>query len=709
MTARGAEGVHDRLDAALGPISDPELRRGVVTLFEMARGKAEAGEIDLIVLAARRLACVYQLLTAHGMKPLPPTCTVVSDRFLDIDLYHGPAPWKSVLILDDSVILGTTLVRIHSDIREKASQSVQISSWAVCVDSAQRAQYMLDLVDFRSLFERNPEAVQQFSEQIVQALFAGGIPFFSDFPTTVPMKYSWAEWHKHLENADWRVADVTAPIFDGRQREALAQIPTDETVDRFLSRLPRVIASLVEGFKVRSYATSQGDDVEVRFVPIAMLAPCSPSDLDKALEALLLEFGSIITDAEPALPWQEWKPVAKHRLVQMYASSCVLEMMLGTSYGPVDQVHAGMLDLLQIELYFGKASRRVQDLFDAAVQAFRQTSHTDAPRPPRDLLSQPTQSWVLQDDAVRQVLWANAELIAYTGVPKEPVPGELSKVGLVFAHAISSVFGFITAELEIPQRRQIKSLGGMRQYESLFVAVPERRVLAQGFTMRDLAEALIPESMDGPSWSRALVSLGIDIGNDLGIVVPVTQFDERRNLVYRCYRLGETAPLAGKPLPQAALSCDWDDLARTASAGTPIANTVVPLTERRSHFDTDASLDELHRVVTRAVPGTVVFRLEGVVIGMSDVEFTAEFHDDTMEPPMRIATFPRWQLGTSRSDLKRGSLVMWTVLDRQEDIPERTSRVTLRREPRLDVAQMTRDAEALADLLKVDDAAVSTG
>jgi hypothetical protein len=56
-----------RIDSALQAIEDEELRRGIVDLFEEARSRAQAGEVNVVVLAARRLACLYQLLVDRGM------------------------------------------------------------------------------------------------------------------------------------------------------------------------------------------------------------------------------------------------------------------------------------------------------------------------------------------------------------------------------------------------------------------------------------------------------------------------------------------------------------------------------------------------------------------------------------------------------------------------------------------------------------------
>ncbi|MDT5347892.1 MAG: hypothetical protein QOC62_1310 [Mycobacterium sp.] len=694
--------------AALSLISDDELRAGVLELFERARAQALRGDVDVIVLAARRLACVYQLLVENGMAPLPAQCLVVSDRFLDID---QPAHWRHVLVLDDSVILGTTLLRIFNDVRLRAGDGVDITCWAVCVDVEQRAEYLLQAVNFAPMFERNREQVEQFSTDIVQTLFAGGVPFFSDFPTTRPIAYSIQQWQQHLENPDWYAADVTAPLFEGLQRETFSQIPSDAALDVFLARVDPAVAPLIEGLKVRSFVTPVNDDeVHVRFVPIAMLAPCAPADLDVALEAITVALAAALNDDEPPLRWQNWTPVAKHRLVQLYASSCALEMVKREG-GPLESVRAELLDPVHVQLYFGNAAQRVLDLFDAAVEQFGANQAGSARRPPRDRLSRPTPSWLLEVEPVREMLWANCELIAYTGVPDRPAPGWMSKVGLIFAHAITSVFGFINREYELPQRREIRELSGLTEYYELFPPNNVRRVLGQGLTLGDLQRSLTPDTAGSTSWAAALVSLGIDIGNDLGIVVPVTQVDHVRDLVYRCYRLGETAPLAGSPLAAAAVHADWDALAQTADRGARLRNETILISDSPQRADNSSLLDALRDEVERAVPGAVIHRLHGVVSEITSEDFTADFRDPLMDPPVRAAMFPLSMLRDSeRAEITAGSQVAWTLLERTADIPERVSRVRVRHVPPLDVAAIAHNAEALSYLLKVDDdSAVAAG
>ncbi|OBH94297.1 hypothetical protein A5678_04530 [Mycobacterium sp. E2733] len=725
-----------RGDSTLRTVQDAELRHGTVELFEIARQMAKTGEVDVVVLAARRLACIYQLLVEHGMEPLS-GCAVISDRYLDVP---GDWPWRRVLVLDDSVILGTTLLRIYDDIKKRIGPKGFISCRAVCVDEDQRADYLLDAVNLKAMHSRPSDAVEAYSKQIVEALFAGGVPFFSDFPMTKKIALTSVEWEDHLFNDGWHVADVTPPLFDKDSRKAFSHIPADATIDHILCRIPVEVAALVESLKVRSYLLARNPSgVTVKFVAIAMLAPCTPDELDTALTALssLPEVKKSLDNAEPL--WGEWSPEAKHRLVQMYVATCLLDEALAFARGSAE-AKQWQFDRLQSELYFGPGSSLMLRLTDIALKNFRSRTTYEKGRPPQDNLNRPRPSWLLEDEALLETLWESRELIAYTGTPEEPRPDEISRVGLIFGHAIASIFGYIHRRFEIPQRKEIQALGSLAKYRKAFPRNNGRRVLSQGITLRDLIDSLLPESVAGSSWSRALVSLGIDIGNDLGIIVPVTQYDHIRDVVYRAYRLGETAPLAMNPLPQAAADGDWDEYARTAELGFPLLNQEVqraadiassemdgwssgwfglPVPEAATRWlglaveqllpqlqhihlalgdarlnKRPELLDDLRRKVLEAVPGRVVLQLDGEVTKIEDDEFTAQFIEPLNES-IRMATIPVSQLSTNdQKALTDGSLVMWSVIqDNDSDKPQRISRVRVRHEAPIDLDQLKRNAE----------------
>jgi hypothetical protein len=265
---------------------------------------------------------------------------------------------------------------------------------------------------------------------------------------------------------------------------------------------------------------------------------------------------------------------------------------------------------------------------------------------------------------------------------------------------VSSIFGQINELFEIPQRSVIRALNGLDEYCTAYPDRGRARVLAQGLTLRDLTAALLPDSLIGSSWDRALISLGIDIGNDLGIIVPVTQYDDIHDVVHRCYRIGETASLAGTPLSKAAATGRWDDYCRPAGAGFPLVSVTTALGAALSAHDDTADAEQQFRrlssLVYDAVPGDIIEQSDGEVVDLSEATFTVQF-DGAADRPAQAVQIPLAQLSKrDRSALTYGALVTWTVFQRSAaGTPDRISRVRLRHEPRLDEAQLAAAMEAV--------------
>ncbi|MGV1004378.1 MAG: hypothetical protein ACOYEV_06315 [Candidatus Nanopelagicales bacterium] len=152
-------------------------------------------------------------------------------------------------------------------------------------------------------------------------------------------------------------------------------------------------------------------------------------------------------------------PESKHRLVQLYASAAVLwdafdrepYLALVKSRDAAEAV----IDRLPIALYFNDHAAAVLSAFGrlGVLMASRQVTAEDPPL--CELFNRPRPFPLLAEDKLQEVLWSQRELISATGVPQEPDAGELTKVGLMFTHAISAVFGFISEEYGKPQRQLI--------------------------------------------------------------------------------------------------------------------------------------------------------------------------------------------------------------------------------------------------------------
>lgn len=697
-----AWGQHEQVaDRVLSRIRDRKLRVAIGTMFASAQALVDDGAIGVVILAARRLVCLYEVLVQEGMRPLD-GCVVVSDRYLEAnpDLCPAPDLGCHVIILDDSVVVGTTLRNLTERIAALVGTAGSVKSRAVCVDDSQVAHYLFDGLDFLPIHHCNAEQVQEFSTQIVLSLFEQQVPFFADFPVTQAMECSDEAWGRFLESAQWHVADVTGPGLEATGNYAIALTPTSATLEDFLSRFLPEAAALIDAIKLRCYVRTIGAGVRIVAVPIAMVAPATPATLDLALEAI----GAHLQDCQDPidLTWRDWQPEAKHRLLQLFASICVLAEIwpdLGRAtdlpdFGP------GLLEQLPLELYFGSVSNRIVSAFDAIFRSYKSTKPGHYPLPPQVRIQEPVSASILFDDAVQRMLWGAQEILEGSGIPELPRQGNLTKAGLIFSHAISAVFGFVNNEYELPQRKEIRELGSLDEYRRWF-GDGSRRVLSQGFTLRELVQHLLPLKAADGAWGRSLVSLGIDEGNDLGVIVPVTRYDALRDLVFRYYRLGETASLAAWPLVEATIGEQprTDHFIEAMLAGSPIEPTTVPIADFLAlgrPKPVPISREELVRRVRSMVPGRPLTRFNGTVLAVvgNVIEATLlnSTEDDQRDARIPIERIhPDWQ-----AVIRSGSRFTWTTFEAQSPGKiRRTIDIKMRPLPLIDLEQLERNAAGI--------------
>src|SRR2546421_379435 len=113
------------------PVRDEEIRRALVDVFRRANREVETrsatGEEVVVVLVSRRLTCIYSMLTAAGM---PRFDAVVSDRALAA---NADVTGRHVVLIDDAVVLGTTLVDTYDRLMEGGCSAV--TTVVACIDA----------------------------------------------------------------------------------------------------------------------------------------------------------------------------------------------------------------------------------------------------------------------------------------------------------------------------------------------------------------------------------------------------------------------------------------------------------------------------------------------------------------------------------------------------------------------------------------------
>lgn len=690
----------EAISDALRDITDEALRSSFPELFDIAQKLIFGSHIDVVVLSSRRLPCMYQLLVGAGMPPLR-GAQIIGDQALD---FIPDPTWQRALVLDDTVILGSTLAALHTRVRSLPGIASVITR-AVCLDTDQAAPYLLNSANLKALNRRDSHSVQQLSGEIIKCLYRQGVPLFSDFPVSNQLLITQERWLHFLQQDSWLIADTTAPILDELDRSALVLVPSRSYRRYSLAGLPTSITNMVEVVKIRAYVKSEhSEQVSLRLVPLCILKPATPADISKSLHELMRDVSL------PALGhWLETlSREAQQRLLQFLVSSYFLFRSLSKSAVHLSsETGPQLFESLSADLSFGPRWPDILDILDG-LSVLAKGDYPSAPSY-SFVLDSPRPYPLLSKPGLKKIIGEQQEIVASVGLPLKPKAGEVSKVGLAFSHAVASTFGYIAETYEKPQRRAIARLGSMQRYRQELSKPERERVLGFGFTLQELGRLLTLADADDDEWGLSAISLALDIGNDLGIVVPITRYDSVRDLVYRCFRLGETAVLAAVPFGQACWGKQqYDQFTRQFFAGYPLKSYVEPLADYAEAVGAPSPRkkprrDALPRLIRRALPGRLFQRFYGVVLD-TDPGKTVLARLEAPEGSDYGLVELDWDsiVRDDRAIIQRDSSVAWTVFRRVEEGNSlRSSKLHVINEatpdPEISAARTTQLAELLLD------------
>lgn len=572
----------DRFDS----IEDLRARDALVRLFQ--RAVADASEIAaagfevVVILVSRRLSCLYEMLVDAGFDDLVeiPGCTVISDRALEGSV--RPSPEQRIILIDDAIVLGTTLVDTYDDLVDdlvaqlgdpSAEQAMrdQVHVKVALVDEQRHSKALMDrlglpLQETDDVCFLPTKELQRVAFEIARCLYQTGRPYFTDFPLVDEIELPVHRWEALQRSDRWKVFDVTPPTaFAGRDRRSITFIPTRAVEQAVRSKGREEAMELVEGIKVRVYADppDDADWVRVRIVPMglpgAMLKPRLVSILD-----------AIENDLGTGLSWSDWEAPAQHRLLQMYASSCVLAEFWTDlqAVGYDRQLASALLDDVHIGCYFGRRDvPKVLDAFDRTIGRYvareidpEQVVVPDVPLVPRSGLAsmRDVKRWTVGSARMVEAvtdLRAADRLRERVALLAEAVPPSLHGEGVTsvdrfWVHRVLTIFGEVDKHLELPQEVKIRAMSYAEYHtnrEDSRAGRTDERVVKMGITLRELCDGFAPLAAGDPDWSFAALSLAIDVGNDMGVIVPTTVCRGIDGLVFRQYRSGEMAYATNRP------------------------------------------------------------------------------------------------------------------------------------------------------------------
>ena len=659
---------------ALRFVKDEAAREALLKVFREARQITDTGtgQPVVVMLVSRRLACLYEMLVASGDIDRfdPDDFEVVSDRVLDADRDNWTG--RRAVLIDDVMNLGSSLTSRYDDLYDLVGDRSLITVLVALRDKGRSGSAFVDHLGIRSEaeggpLERSDEELDELAKQLAKCLYRSLMPYFTDFPILQLIAVESAVLDELLSTERWMVADVTAPI-SGAGQHAYTLLPTADTEKLIRSKAAAPAMALAELLKVRVYTAELETGVRyLRIVPIGVPGAVMPTQLDSALDTLADTLHGM---GDSGIRWDKWKPRAKHRLLQMYISACVAAEFWCDleEAGAVDEEFGrGHIEDGHLRSYFGPDFEGVLSAFRHAVTLYRGAVGTGPAA--REQYPFEPESTLWGKERVREMAYLMGELIkdangrgGSSAEPAAPPPGEQARLGdhKIWVQRVLSVFGVIDTELE---KSQAKKLGKLTydQYMSYradhdFEGLGPR-VMSQGVRLSELAKAVTGGASRDDVWRRALPSLALDIGNDLGVAVPMTTDSGDNQPVFRQYRSGEGAFMASKPhsrlrnVTRENASSHLDFLTVDAvPAGTSV---------------TDWALEEAYKVREAILGDRLLQRWVGQVIEVRDGCFTANFLTTLGGEDYERATFQAEETLSEpdREKLDVGALVEWLVYE----------------------------------------------
>lgn len=682
-----------RWGRCLDGFRDPEVKQQLVRLFvtvgDRAREAVSDGHEILIVLVSRRLSCLYEMVLAAGYEDLR-GLEVVSDRALEGGV--RPERGQRVLLVDDVLVLGSTLVDLFDRIETMVGDRGLIEVMVACMDAdrsseALRKHLRIPTAPGEAPLLLSTEVLERAARDIACSLFRAGRPYFTDFPLVKRLDLPAAAIEALTATQRWFVADVTPPAaYGGDRRKAYTFIPRDKVDGTIRAGGSREAMRLIEGLKVRMYVgEEEAGSREVRLVPMGLPGAMMVPRLDRILSAISRELGG------ERLDWSTWDPEARHRLLQMYASSCVLAEFWNDlrSVGVERPLDSDVLEDAHLQTYFGRDDFPVvRAAFDRTVERYRASAperrlfQRPAARrsPPQDpaLVPEPglgggdeadVRKWIRQSSMMVEATaqrTAPLDVLSRSVPPPEPPPGAVRTVDQIWVHRTLSVFGLIDDLLERPQEKRLKDYT-YAEYKAYASADGDDelgpRVIKHGMAMVWLMRLLFADVPLRTTWERAWVSLAIDVGNDLGVVVPSTVC--RNGMVWRQYRSGEMAFAARSP--------HYRGLAR--GGAEPILDdftvaVIEDVDRRRGGHDARSQLIAETFDVLKASSADATVRQVwiGEVTATNGTRFEASVHSLLHAGESTVASLPLADVepGSGRI-LSVSSEIEWTVFDADDE------------------------------------------
>lgn len=496
-----------------------------------------AAEGDHTICMARKASRLYDLLVTSGCpsaKRMP-----LHHYFLEHSMHQIRG--KRITLVDDTVILGTTLGKTKRLLMENGAKSVETVVLATDRDHWSKELIMPDHV-FLDFDHRQMIALCAAE---VQALGHAAIPYLSDFPFFEEFVVTNDNFSRMQGQFSWEVVPISRRLdLNGHPHASSFSILPSGTIERSIDRIfGHNVAHCIEIVKVRCFSIRNEDGKHrVRLVPIVTFAPLGPTAIERLFETLIEKFEEVTQSALTSIRDSFGTHMSKLRFCQ-YLTSCIV----GTLY--VDHLKSSVAirktpepTLIEAVRIFGPWVRNDLKKCHDALTRFSEIGLSDA----------------TGAGGIKQIRLP----LSVSSVSKEEcrsflnldIKGASAPLARSLRSDLEKLFTQLYTVHELPAREEVKSHG-----KAIFSVpasqVPHRDRLKNGLDWKTISAAVLEREglADSPK-RKARLSALLDQLVDDGIAVPVLSC--REDVYFRAYRHGEDVEFANQ---EPALAYDIAD------------------------------------------------------------------------------------------------------------------------------------------------------
>jgi hypothetical protein len=510
--------------------------RTVTALVEFAK-EISASDPDLTICMARKASRVFDLLAASGCAV--PNRPPLHHYFLEhaIENVEG----KHVTLVDDTVILGTTLGKAKRALLEAGAKSINTIVLAVDRDHWSKELVVPDA----SFLDLSHHEMLSLCAAEVQALHFAGIPYLSDFPFFETLEMTADNFSRMQGQFSWAVHPVSHR-FDTHSApkvNVFSILPSD-SINRDLDRVfGSQLAHALEIVKIRCFSVRNEDGkFLVRLVPITTFTPLKVTSIEDLFQSVVGRVEVLSGKKLPRLTFDLSTTKSKLRFIQYITSAVVgslyaknLSVILGLEEPP-------KLEIEEAERIFGYWAKGdlatchglIHEICEHGLSENRGSISVSR-------TSLPVSVAAVSEEECKSFLGVEAEALSRTRT--RSLRSDLEKIFLRL-HQVH----------ELPAREEVKS-HGQGIFDAPASEVPHRDRLGFGLDWGTVSRTLLQrEGLKPTPRRKARLSVLLDQLVDDGIAVPLLA--ERDGVIFRAYRHGEDVEFANQ---ECALSYDVID------------------------------------------------------------------------------------------------------------------------------------------------------